>query len=150
MTNRDYQSLQTVRKVGKLPAVGSLFCNGLSNRYESRPPSILKEILSTQELQKFALYMDQLNYKTAQYWPCLFAYWCGYLCAPCTVGLSLCLPRLCVAEAEAVLLQELKKINQDILEVRKLEIQLVKECCDSYLLIEEVDFARFEPSCNEL
>jgi hypothetical protein len=26
----------------------------------------------------------------------------------------------------------------------------VKECCDSYLLIEEVDFARFEPSCNEL
>jgi hypothetical protein len=103
--------LQTVREVGRLAATGSLFCNGVSNRYESRTPDLLREILSREEAKKFQLYVDQLNFKTAQYWPCLFAYWCGYLCAACTVGLSLCLPRLCVAEAEHVLRQEIRKIN---------------------------------------
>jgi hypothetical protein len=91
-----YQSLQTVREVGRLQATGSLFCNGVSNQYDTRVPELLREILTKQEAKKFQLYMEQLNFKTTQYWPCLFAYWCGYVCAPCTLGLSLCLPRLCV------------------------------------------------------
>jgi hypothetical protein len=90
--------------------------------------------------------VEQLNFKTSQYWPCLFAYLCGYLCVPCTAGLSLCLPNLCVAEAEKVLLQEVRKINGDILAPRKLEMRLVKGCCTSHLLIEEVDFAHFQPN----
>jgi hypothetical protein len=48
MKHQPYQSLQTIRRVGKLEAIGSLFCNGLSNKYENNPPSILKEILSPQ------------------------------------------------------------------------------------------------------
>jgi len=35
MKNKHYQSLTTVRRVGKLEAVGSLFCNGLSNKYDN-------------------------------------------------------------------------------------------------------------------
>jgi hypothetical protein len=122
----------------------------MSNRYESKAPELLREILSGQELKKFQLYVEQLNFKVSQYWPCLFAFWCGYLCAPCTVGLSLCLPRLCVAEAENVLRQEVRKINHDILGGKKLEMRLVKGCCSSHLLIEEIDFAQFEATDSEL
>lgn len=140
----NYQSLQMVRCIGRLEAVGSLFCNGMSNKYESKAPPLLHDILTPAEVKKFLFYVDQLNFKTSQYWPCLFAYWCGYLCAPCTVGISLCLPRLCVAEAENVLRMEVRKINHDILSGKKLEMRLVKGCCSSHLLIEEIDFAQFE------
>lgn len=131
----NYEELQTLRSIGKLPAIGSSFCNGMSNRYDNQPPFLLKEILDPKELKKFSSYMDQLNYKTAQYWPCLFAYYCGYICAPFTIGLSLCLPNICVSEAEKVLRNEIKKINHDILSNKKLEMRLIKHCCDSYLLI---------------
>jgi hypothetical protein len=99
MPKAKYQSLQTIRKIGTLKATGSLFLNGVSNQYQAAPPLLLRDILSAKELMKFEAYMDQLNHKTSQYWPCLFAYWCGYLCSPCTLGLSFLVPRLCVAEA---------------------------------------------------
>ena len=95
-------------------------------------------------MSKLEAYLEQLNYKTTQYWPCCFAYWLGYLAAPCTLGLSLLIPRLCVTEAEAVLQMEIKKINQDILGQYKLEMRLEKSCCDSLLVIEEVQFDQFE------
>ena len=88
--------------------------------------------------------MDQLNIKTNQYWPCLFAFWCGHLCSPCTLGLSLLIPNLCVSESENVLRREIKKINQDILGPVKLEMRLEKSCCDSCLIIEEIQFDSFE------
>lgn len=45
-----------------------------------------------------------------------------------------------------MLLQEIKKINQDILGQYKLEMRLEKGCCDSFLVIEEVQFDQFEAS----
>jgi len=38
MKDQKYQSVQTIRKVGSLKAIGSLFCNGISNKYDDRPP----------------------------------------------------------------------------------------------------------------
>jgi hypothetical protein len=35
------------------------------------------------------------------------------------------------------------KINRDILSGKKLEMRLVKGCCSSHLLIQEVDFLSF-------
>ena len=88
--------------------------------------------------------MLQLNRKLKQYWPCCFAYYCGYCCIPCTLGFSLCLPRVCIADAERVLRKEIQKINIEVLGQTKLEMRLVKECDDSYLMIEERDFAQYE------
>lgn len=59
--------------------------------------------------------MNHLNHKIKQYWPCCFAYYCGYCCLPVTLGLSLFIPKLCIDEAEAVLTREISKINQDVL-----------------------------------
>ena len=135
MPRAKYQSLQTIRTIGHLKATGSLFLNGVSNKYDTTPPKLLKEILPPKEMLKFEAYMEQLNIKISQYWPCLFAFWCGYLCSPCTLGMSFLVPRLCVAEAEEVLRREIRKINQDILGPVKLEMRLEKGCCDSHLLI---------------
>lgn len=40
--------------------------------------------------------MIHLNRKVKQFWPCLFAYYCGYCCVPVTLGLSLFIPKLCI------------------------------------------------------
>lgn len=91
--------MQTIRKIGVLKATGSLFINGVSNQYEAASPKLLREILSAKDVIKFEAYMEQLNHKVKQYWPCCFAYWCGFACASCTLGLSFLLPRLCVSES---------------------------------------------------
>lgn len=93
-----YSAIQTIRKVGHVTSTGVRFCNGISNCYDTEIPILLQEILSGSELQKYSSYMRQLNKRIKQYWPCLFAFWCGYLCVPCTLGLSICVPRICISE----------------------------------------------------
>lgn len=143
--NKNYQELQTVRKVVRIKSAGIKFVNGISNRYDGAFPHQIEGLINR---EKYEIYMSQLNRKVNQYWPCCFAYYCGYLCIPCTLGLSLCIPRICIADAEKVLLKEIQKINAEVLGNSKLEMRLVKECDDSYLLIEERDFTEFE-LCDE-
>lgn len=52
MKKQTYQTLQTIRVLGKLKAIGTLFCNGLSNKYESKIPKILSDILTPHEKTK--------------------------------------------------------------------------------------------------
>ncbi len=47
-----YQSLQTVREVGRLEAKGALFFNGVSNRYDTKAPQLVRDILSREETRK--------------------------------------------------------------------------------------------------
>lgn len=53
MPRAKYQSLQTIRTIGTLKATGSLFLNGVSNKYDSTPPKLLTEILPPKEILKF-------------------------------------------------------------------------------------------------
>lgn len=135
-----YEQLETVRKVAVIPATGTRFVNGVSNKYEGRFP---KELQGLVDQDKYEEYMAHLNRKVRQFWPCCFAYYCGYGCLPLTLGLSLLIPRVCINEAEAVLNKEIVRINKDVLGNSKLEMRLVKKCYDSYLLVEERDFSGF-------
>lgn len=47
---------------------------------------------------------------------------------------------VCVKEAEAILLKEIKRINVDILKEYKLEMRLVRNGCQSKIVVEEIDF----------
>ena len=87
--------------------------------------------------------MSHLNHKITQYWPCCFAYYCGYCCLPVTLGFSLLIPTVCIDEAEAVLIREINKIHRDVLGNSKLEMRLVKKFYDSELIVEERDFSGF-------
>ena len=53
MPKAKYQSLQTIREIGVMKATGTLFLNGVSNRYATEPPNLLKEILGPKEIIKF-------------------------------------------------------------------------------------------------
>lgn len=75
--------------------------------------------------------MKYLNRKVRQFWPCCFAYYCGYWCAPISLGLSLLIPKICINEAETILKKEITKINNVILGNSKLEMRLVKKCFSS-------------------
>ena len=115
--NYKYEQLQTVRQIAVIPSIGVRFINGVSNQYSTElPPSLKNEV----DEKKFVDHMEHLNFKLKMYWPCCFAYYCGYCCIPLTLGLSLFLPRVCVSEAEAVLLREIAKLNRDVLGNSKL------------------------------
>ncbi len=98
-----YQQLQTIRKVAIVRSTGIRFVNGISNKYDAAFPENLTEIAPKVTKEKYQHYMSTLNRKIAQYWPCALAYYCGYLCVPLTLGLSLCIPKMCINEAQEVL-----------------------------------------------
>ena len=94
--------LETVRKVVIIGSIGIKFINGVSNQYNDTFPAEIKGLVNQ---EKYEIYMQHLNRKLKQYWPCCFAFYCGYLCIPCTLGFSLCIPRICIADAERILLK---------------------------------------------
>lgn len=100
--NYKYEQLQTVRVVATVPSTGVRFVNGVSNQYSTAFPAALAGQVDPHKYQQ---QMDHINFKLKMYWPCCFAYYCGYLCIPATLGLSLLLPNVCVGEAEAILLR---------------------------------------------
>jgi hypothetical protein len=69
------------------------------------------------------------------YWPCSACYIFGCLCAPLTLGLSLCVPNMCITEAERAGVRSLQQFclrrqHYD----RQLQIRLVKSWkCTSWL-----------------
>ena len=94
--NYKYEQLETVRIIAKIPATGIKFINGVSNSYDSSFPKELKDIVDP---KKYIDQMEHINHKLKMYWPCCFAYYCGYLCVPTTLGLSLFIPNICIGEA---------------------------------------------------
>jgi hypothetical protein len=76
---------------------GKLFVNGISNSYDEKYSPELEHILSREEHSEI---VRRLNSTLATYWPCSPVYFTGYIMIPCTFGLSLLCPMMCVSEAE--------------------------------------------------
>ena len=93
MVNQPQKSLTRVFSV----ATGKMFVNGLSSSYEESYSSELQSVLSREEHMDI---ISRLNMTLSTYWPCGFVYATGYIFAPCTLGLSLLCPMMCVSEAE--------------------------------------------------
>jgi hypothetical protein len=85
------------RTIVRLSPTGLRFVNGLSCSYDKTYPKELNGILTEDELVNL---VDKLNDTIQSYWPCTACLIFGIACIPCTLGLSLLCPRLCVTEAE--------------------------------------------------
>lgn len=85
------------RTIVRLKPTGLRFVNGLSCSYDKTYPKELNGILTEDE---FISLVDKLNDTIQSYWPCTACLVFGIVCIPCTFGLSLLCPRLCVTEAE--------------------------------------------------
>ena len=86
-------------KIVRLHAVGQRFVDGMSNAYDDRFPPELEGRADPAEFEKS---ITQLNDLLKAYWPCCWCFYlCGYGCCLCTAGLSLFVPRMCIADVSA-------------------------------------------------
>lgn len=95
-TNTEMGTDSTLTSVRSGPT-GKLFVNGISNSYDERYSSELEHVLTREEHSEI---VRRLNSTLATYWPCSPVYFTGYIMIPCTLGLSLLCPMMCVSEAE--------------------------------------------------
>lgn len=112
---------------------GKMFVNGISSSYDDKYHPELASVLSKEEHSEI---LKRLNTTLATYWPCTTVYFCGCLFVPCTMGLSLLCPMMCVSEAEihAKRLLENLSLKKKYFE-RNTSFRLEKGCLTSHFVI---------------
>ncbi|RLN15240.1 hypothetical protein BBJ28_00007123 [Nothophytophthora sp. Chile5] len=74
------------------------FVTGVARAYEDAFPPELRHLEAD-----FETAINQINNTMKDYWPCFFCMCCGYACCPCTLGLSLLCPNLCIKDVRSAL-----------------------------------------------
>lgn len=115
-----------------LPPISKTFVNGLAQKYSENYPTQLENLLPK---EVFFNSLSQINSYLAVVWPCPTLFWAGYLLSCCTCGGSLCLPLLCVRDAENTMKQLIEQQNIEVFKPRGLELSLQKGCSTSWLQI---------------
>eukprot|EP00455_Lapot_gusevi_P050435 TRINITY_DN730_c0_g1_i1.p1 TRINITY_DN730_c0_g1~~TRINITY_DN730_c0_g1_i1.p1 ORF type:complete len:166 (-),score=22.27 TRINITY_DN730_c0_g1_i1:155-652(-) len=115
-----------------VPPVSSTCIGGLYSAYEEDFPPELDTYMSPQEYQDA---MSQINDTLSNFWPCCYCFSFGWMCCPCTFGLSLLIPGICVRDAEHEVRKRMGFINWQMQNVqhRQVQFQLVKNCCSSWV-----------------
>ncbi len=112
--------------------VGSIFINGLSCKYDENFPENLKEKIPE---STYFQSISNINILLMTYWPCKFAWYLGYILFFFTCGLSLCIPWVCIKDAETFLEQELKRQNYEVYFPKGMRIGLKKKLGISWIEI---------------
>ena len=81
-----------------LTARGLRAATGISSNYDTNYPVELQHIVCE---KRFDNDIQQINHALADYWPCPTCFIGGYVCIPCTLGLSLLCPNICISGAES-------------------------------------------------
>jgi hypothetical protein len=71
------------------------FVTGIARAYDDDFPPELSGLVHKED---FETAINQINNTMKDYWPCFFCMCCGYACAPCTLGISLLCPNLCIRD----------------------------------------------------
>ena len=100
-------------------------------------PSVRSIGLDEEELMTI---LNRFNEAIANYWPCHAVYCFGLCCAPCTLGLSLLCPNLCVTKSEEAAKRYLEQVSLNSMWYdRHIRFRLVKTWFSSSV---EVSFPR--------
>lgn len=112
--------------------VGPIFINGLSCQYDETYPQNLKnKIPDTVFFQS----ITNINILLMTYWPCKFAWYFGYILAIITFGLSLCIPWVCIRDAQEFLKNEIKRQNYEVYYPKGMKLELKKKWGISWIEI---------------
>lgn len=85
------------------------FVTGIARAYDDDFPPQLHGLVARDD---FETAINQINNTMKDYWPCFFCMCCGYLCCPCTLGVSLLCPNLCIKDAEQYVRALIQRINK--------------------------------------
>jgi hypothetical protein len=123
--------------VTRLYGTGLRYINGVASSYGGTYPS--PALLGPRGVSEPAFHaaLDRVNATLLMYWPCVPCFLCGYLCTPCTLGLSLGGPRVCVAAAERYARCELEALNRSALfREAGMRWELRKTCFRSWIEVQ--------------
>ena len=118
-----------------MESIGKTFVNGLAMEYldgGAYDEFSLKGHISEKD---FSRIFTQINDTLYSYFPCPLCFCFGYCCCPCTLGLSFCLPYICIRDAEKEARVMIEKFNEEILNSKGLDLQLKRECCTSWVSV---------------
>ncbi len=123
------------RGVVYLRARGLRAASGISSHYDDTFPPELEGVVPP---QRFEWDILQVNHALADYWPCPTCYVGGIVCCPCTLGLSLLCPNICVSGAESYCRDVMRnQINHKMENLAQhVEWTLHRSCSGGYIRIE--------------
>ncbi|TMW66007.1 hypothetical protein Poli38472_003772 [Pythium oligandrum] len=85
------------------------FITGIARAYDDDFPPELRLLVKEPD---FETAINQINNTLKDYWPCFFCICCGYTFCPCTLGVSLVCPNLCIKDAEQYVHALIGRINK--------------------------------------
>lgn len=144
------QQQKRYRTVARLPGTGLRYINGVAASYAGVDP--LPAALGHRGVTPadFAAALDRVNNILLMYWPCVPCFWGAYLCTPCTLGLSLGGPRVCVAAAEKYARFELECLNKSALfRGAGMRWELCKTCFRSWIEVQVLEMEEGEGTAGE-
>ena len=122
----------TATKVVMGPSAGT-FITGIAKQYKDEYPWQLEGHITRRDWDTM---MEMVNDMLFTYFPCPLCWCIGYLfCLP-TLGLSLCMPAICVRDAETNLKAIITRFNRQKLEQKGIHFSLRKKCGTSWLQLD--------------
>ncbi|RHY68253.1 hypothetical protein DYB30_004578 [Aphanomyces astaci] len=98
------------RELFRVPAIGDVWVNGLSNEYDASTfPSQLEAYMTQEDYDKA---LDTINQALHDLWPCVPCWSTSYGCCVCTLGLSLYCAWGQVSEAETCTARQIARVNR--------------------------------------
>lgn len=93
-----------------------------------------KMILGTlMKESQFNYLTNSINEELFSFWPCTLCIACGYLCSPCTLGLSFLCPYNCISSAKENLLIKIENFNRQHFHPRGLTLTYHQSCSTSWI-----------------
>jgi hypothetical protein len=106
------------------------FANGMGNSYSRVFPV---QLAGRIEIDQYQIIIDSINDTALSYWPCCYCCMMGYLLIPCTCGLSLLCPRVCVNDAKDAVEDLIASFNKEKLSTLGLTMKLEFGKCMSWV-----------------
>lgn len=130
------------RTVARLQGTGLRYINGVASSYRGGGGVYPEAALAPRGVTPaaFEAAIDRVNNVLLMYWPCVPCFWGAYLCTPCTLGLSLGGPRVCVGAAEKYARFELECLNGSALfKGAGMRWELRKTCFRSWIEVQVLE-----------
>ena len=120
------------KKIIKIKPNGTCFVNGMNSSFPENFPSELKDYIDE---EIYISTIREINRQLKQFWPCKTLFYLGYVFSLCTFGFSLCIPKICINNAEESIKNYIEQSNRMNFMERDLEIRFIRKRCSCCLEI---------------
>ena len=115
---------------------GKTWINGLAQQYcEDYDESTMHSFMNEAEFKNVVSHINDILYN---FWPCPLCFCTGYVCCPCTFGLSFTFSYACIKDALTQVYRAIEHYNVSKFQTRQMKLSLHFGFCTSWLQIERL------------